>query len=71
MSNYRFKKNGENRRGVEISKRTLKLNPWALLICLLIAVVFWLNAVNGNNADGEKETAVAAVCLTDGGVCEL
>lgn len=73
MANYRFKKNEESHRGVEVTKRTLKINPWALIICLLIAFVFWLNAVNQNNADAEKDPAAAsaAVYPVSGGVCEL
>ena len=73
MANYRFKKNEEGHRGVEVTRRTLKINPWALIICLLIAVVFWLNAVNHSNQEAEKEPVVAsaAVCPVSGGVCEL
>ena len=74
MANYRFKKNDESHRGgVEVTKRTLKINPWALIICLLIAIVFWLNAVNQSNGETGKEPAAVAadVSPVSGGVCEL
>ena len=72
MANYRFKKNEESHRGVEVTKRTLKINPLALVICLLIAIVFWLSVVNKENADVQKDAATAsAEYVASGGACEL
>lgn len=66
MSNYRFKKNGEGKRGVQITKRTLKINPWAIIICLLIAIVFWLNAANRSEQAKENATSTAEIAEVGG-----
>lgn len=67
MSNYRFKKSGESRQGVEVTKRKLKINPWAIIICLLIAFIFWLNAANRSENANENSTSTAKAEVTDCG----